>query len=244
MQSKSQLVCLWSGYAFFPLYLLGIVVVAGFIPPPSPVLDGQAIVDLFEQGRTRILFGMLICIVASALFVPWSVAITAQMRRIEDGEFPVFTWVQALSGVAGAVFFILSPLVWAAMAFRTGHDPDVLLILNDFAWLSWLISWPFFFVQEFALGLCVLVCKSRQTIFPRWLAFYAMCSATTMFPVLMVVFFRTGPFAWTGLFGIYLPLSLYAIWFHLVTHAVYRGIRDTDPPGLIQGAESGRLHST
>jgi hypothetical protein len=32
MKTRNQLICLGSGYGFFVLYLLGSVVVAGFIP--------------------------------------------------------------------------------------------------------------------------------------------------------------------------------------------------------------------
>ena len=49
MSTRNQLVCLWSGYAFFIVYLLGIVFVAGFIPPPAPGLSGEAVAAFFAQ---------------------------------------------------------------------------------------------------------------------------------------------------------------------------------------------------
>ena len=49
MTARNQLICLWSGYAFFVLYLLGIVVVAGFIPPPAPSLSGEAVAAFFDS---------------------------------------------------------------------------------------------------------------------------------------------------------------------------------------------------
>ena len=55
MSTRGQLVCLYSGYAFFILYLFGIVVVAGFIPPPAPCWSADAIAAFFGQHRGRIL---------------------------------------------------------------------------------------------------------------------------------------------------------------------------------------------
>ena len=224
MNKRGQFLCLYSGYAFFVLYLLGIVVVAGFIPPPAPSWSAEATAAFFDERRGRILVGMSICAFASALYLPWGVAVLGQMLRIEKSRFPALSAVQAISAGLGGVFFAISPLVWLAIAYRSGHASDTVGILNDFAWISWIVSWPFFFVQAGALGFCVLLYPS--SVIPRWVGYLSVWFAVCMFPASAIVFFYDGPLAWNGVFSLYLPLSIFATWYNVVTYYLLKAIKD------------------
>ncbi len=223
MNARVQSICLWSGYSFFVLYLVGIVFVAGFIPPPAPSWSGAAIAAFFTERQMRILFGMSICAVASALYVPWGVSIFGEMLHMERARFAPLSVVQVISAGLGAAFFAISPLMWLTLAFRVGHSSDAIWILNDFAWISWIVSWPFFGVQAAALGLCVLMHPTAAL--PRWTGYFSIWFAVSMFPASLIVFFHQGPFAWNGIFGIYLPLGMFAIWYNVVSLYLRRAIK-------------------
>lgn len=223
MNARIRTLCLWSGYSFFVLYLLGIVVVARFIPPPAPSWSDAAIAAFFGEHQLRILVGMSICAFASALYVPWGVAIFGEMLRMEKTRFAPLSVLQVLSAGLGAVFFAISPLMWLTLAFRTGHASDSVWILNDFAWISWIASWPFFFVQAGALGLCLLTYPAPTV--PRWVGYFSIWFAVSMFPASLVVFFYDGPFAWNGVFGLYLPLCMFAVWYQVVTYYLWRSLK-------------------
>lgn len=122
------------------------------------------------------------------------------------------------------MFFAISPLVWLAMAYRSGHASDSIGLLNDFAWISWIVSWPFFFVQAAALGLCILM--NRSSVLPSWVGYLSVWFALSMFPASAIVFFYTGPLAWNGIFGLYLPLAVFAIWYNVVTYYLLRAVKD------------------
>ncbi len=223
MNTRSQSICLHSGYGFFVFYLVGIVAVARFIPPPAPSWSDDAVAAFFHDHHGRILVGMSICAAASALYVPWGVAICGQMLRIEAGRFPALTVVQGISAAIGAVFFAISPYMWLTVAYRAGHSGDTMVALNDFAWISWIVSWPFFFVQAGAFGLTVLM--HRSPVIPRWVGYLSLWFAFSMFPASAIVFFYHGPLAWNGVFALYLPLTLFALWYNVVSFWVLRGIR-------------------
>ncbi len=231
MNTRNQSLCLWAGYAFFVFYLLGIVVVAGFIPPPAPSWGDAAVAAFFHNRHGRILVGMSICAVASALYVPWGVALFAQMQRVEVGRFPALSVVQGISAGIGAVFFAISPFLWLTIAYRAGHSGDVVVALNDFAWISWIVSWPFFFIQAGAFGLTVLLYP--KLVIPRWVGYLSLWFAFSMFPASAIVFFYHGPLAWNGVFALYLPLTLFALWYNVASFWVLRAIRqeaETDVP--------------
>jgi hypothetical protein len=223
MSARIQSICLWSGYSFFVLYLVGIVAVAGFIPPPAPGWSSDAITAFFAERQLRVLVGMSICAFASALYVPWGVAIFGEMLSMERTRYAPLSMIQVISAGLGAVFFAISPLLWLTLAFRVGHSGDSIWILNDFAWISWIVSWPFFFVQAGALGLCVLA--YRASAIPRWVGYFSIWFAVSMFPASLIVFFYHGPFAWNGVFGLYLPLCMFATWYQVVTFYLRRSIR-------------------
>lgn len=223
MTTKNQLICLSSGYAFFVLYLLGLVPVAGFIPPPAPDWGDSIVAAYFHDRHLRILAGMSICAVASALYVPWGVAIAGQMLRMEKGRFPALTAVQGISAGVGAVFFGLSPFLWLTIAYRAGHSGDIMVALNDFAWISWIVSWPFFFIQAGAFGLSLLMYPT--VVIPRWVGYLSLWFAFSMFPASAIVFFYHGPLAWNGVFALYLPLALFALWYNVTAFWLLRAIQ-------------------
>ena len=145
------------------------------------------------------------------------------MLRIERSQFPALSILQAISAGLGAVFFAISPLVWLAIAYRSGHASDTVGILNDFAWISWIVSWPFFFVQAGALGLCVLMFGG--SVIPRWVGYLSVWFAVSMFPASAIVFFYDGPLAWNGVFGLYLPLAIFAAWYNVLSYYLLKAIR-------------------
>ena len=222
MNTRIEKACLWSGYAFFVLYLLGIVVFAGFIPPPAPSWSGQAIADFFGQHQFRILVGMTICAFASVLYLPWGVSIFGEMLRMERSRFPLLSIIEVISAGLGAVFFAISPIMWLAIAYRTGHAADTVLVLNDFAWISWIVTWPFFALQAGVLGLCIL--GHEEVILPRWSGYFSIWFAVSMIPASLIVFFYHGPLTWNGILGLYLPLSMFAIWYQVMTYYVNKSI--------------------
>lgn len=224
MNTKGQLFCAWTGYAFFPVYLIGFVLFAHFIPIPSPSWDAARITAMFDQNQTGILIGMTLCVVASALLVPWAVAIFNVMSRVE-AKPSVLSYAQLTSGALGVVFFMVPSVIWATMAFRSGHNPDTMLILNDFAWILWVVSWPPFAFQAVCIGLCVLFAKTGQTIIPRWAAYVSLWLGVAMVPAALSVFFKTGPFAWNGLIAVYTPLVMYVIWWHAMMFVLLKAIK-------------------
>jgi MFS family permease len=223
MKTRNQLICLGAGYGFFVLYLLGLVVVAGFIPPPAPDWGDAFVAAYFHSRHLRILAGMSICAVASALYVPWGVVIAGQMLRIEKGRFPALTVVQGISAGIGSAFFAISPFLWLTIAFRAGHSGDIMVALNDFAWISWIVSWPFFFIQAGAFALSLLMYPT--VVIPRWVGYLSLWFAFSMFPASAIVFFHHGPLAWNGVFAFYLPLALFALWYNVTAFWVLRAIR-------------------
>jgi hypothetical protein len=210
MNSTAQRLCTYSGIACIVLFLLGFWVIAGFVPPPSPKLTGEQLVQRFTEDRSRIRFGLIVSLFAAALLASWSAAITVQMKRME-GRGTALAYTNLAVGALFVLEFIFSLVIWQSMTFRT-RDPQLMLAMNDTAWLLFVCITSTPVLQAVVIGLAIFGDKRETPIFPRWAGYLNFWVAVLFLPGTIAVFFKDGPFAWNGLFTWYLPLAMFAIW--------------------------------
>jgi hypothetical protein len=212
MNTRNQLLCAWSGIAFVVVFTIGFWFLANFLPPPSPRATAAEIAALYRQNTLQIRFGMLLMMACSGLISPFVAVIAVQMKRME-GKASVLTYAQLSSGSVGVLFFVLPALTWSITAFRPDRDPQLTLLLNDMGWILFLMPFTSFVVQNICIGLAVLGDKSEQPAFPRWVGFFNFWVSVLFLPGGIITFFKSGPFAWNGLFGFWVPLVVFFIWY-------------------------------
>jgi len=207
-----QRFCAWSGIIFLVLFVAGWGFVAGFFPlPPGPLLTPEEVAAFFLGGATRIRAGLIVAMTAAIFWVPFVAGISEQMSRIQ-GVDPVLVRTQSLGGTAGFCIFMMTIMVWLTATFRDDLDPKIIRLLNDFGWLTFLVTFAPFVAQLVALALAILGDPSPEPVFPRWWAYFTIWAAISFVPAALVVYLKHGPFAWTGLVGFYLPLTLFVSW--------------------------------
>ncbi len=59
----------------------------------------------------------------------------------------------------------------------------------------------------------------------RWVGYFNIWAGLLQIPGAMMPFFKTGPFAWDGLFAFWMPLVVFSLWIYVDTWAVLRAIR-------------------
>ena len=88
-----------------------------------------------------------------------------------------------------------------------------------------------FIVQNFAIGFAILGDQRTHPIFPRWLGFFNLWVAVLFIPRGLLTFFKTGPFAWNGLFVWWIPFLVFFTWyllmFYMLRGVVLRQAEDT-----------------
>lgn len=215
MNIRAQMFCVWSGLGFALLFLVAIWPTADFMPPLAPSLSADAIAEIYRSNTLSIRFGALLMMAASGLMCPFVAVITIQMQRIE-GSPPILSYAQLSAGTLNVVFFILPSLIWTIAAFRPERDPQLTLMLNDFAWIVFLMPFTTFIVQNFVFGITVLSDKRERPIFPRWLGYFNFWVAVLFIPGGLLTFFKLGPFAWNGLFVWWIPFLVFFAWYILM----------------------------
>jgi hypothetical protein len=91
--------------------------------------------------------------------------------------------------------------------------------LFDLSWFFYLGVISTYALQLVLFCIAVLVDDRPQPIFPRWLGYANLWLAMTLVPASFLVFFKTGPLAWNGLFIFWIPVAAVATW--LVLNSVY-----------------------
>jgi hypothetical protein len=223
-RTRLQLLCVWAGPLFFVLYLIGFVGFAGFIPPPKPSLSAVDVGALYDAHRMSIRIGMLIALIASTLLFPFFTVIALQMARIERRQ-PVLAMMQFGGAVLLIVFFGMCSMLWIAASFRPELDIATVRALHDLSWLIFVMVFPAYSLQMACIAVAGFIDPSPRPIFPRWASYFNIWVAFAGMGGGLAVFFKTGPFAWNGLIGFYVPISVFAVWLGIMTYLLHTGIK-------------------
>lgn len=244
MEARVQRVLVWSGPAMVVLWVAAFVFIAGFFPPSEPSASADQIVDLYADHTGMIKLGMVISMAASALLVPWAVALSGQLKRIDGAR--ALADVQMVSCALLSLEFITPIGVWMAAAFRfDGRAPDVTLAMHDLGWILFMtVIWSLE-VQLLAIGAAILIDRRETPVLPRSLGYLSLWVALLIIPAGLVLYFKDGPFAWNGIVGLYIPLTAFTIWVFALTVAVHRAltvqIAEGTEPGTIAAPESAQV---
>ncbi len=217
-----QRLCTWSGIFSVLVFFLGFVL-AGFIPPPSPSLTQIQVVDHYREHAGGIRTGMVITMISGMFFLPMVGVISAQLKRI-TGISPALTYAQIATGAAGSLFFFLAPIIFLLAAYRPDRPPELTYLMNDFAWIMAVLPWPPAFMQCLIIGLAILGDTGTKPVFPRWVSFFNFWVALGFVPGSLLPFFKSGPFAWNGIFVFWLAGSVFGLWFIVTTVMLLKAI--------------------
>ena len=226
MRAIDQRVCAWGGVFCAVLFGIGLLV-AGFVPPPSPLLTAGEVAAYYRVHSAAIRGGMVLGLCGMAGWVAFVGVISAQMRRMRAGsDLPAL--LQLGSGSIGVLTVMLPIMIFATAAFRPERDPALTELLNDLGWLIIIPAFPTFIAQFGAIAMGTLMDRSDQPVFPRWTAYFNLWVALLFTPGALAYFFRSGPFAWNGLFDFWLAGGAFFAWLIVMTPLVLKAIDKDD----------------
>jgi hypothetical protein len=235
--SRVTIVCAWTGPALTLLFAIGLIPLARFFPPPSPGRSAASIADLYTDHLTAVRIGCVVMSIAMALIAPWGVTLAMTMRRTERG-MPVLTAIQLVSVAVCTMCAVMLTMVWGTAAFRPGHlSPDTTRMLNDFAWFLFLFDWAPFTVWVATFGVAVLLDETGTCLYPRWVGYMSLWMAFLFVPAALIIFFKSGAFAFNGVIAMYVPTFMFFLWIMVTSSFMIRSERRAPARG--RSAEIG-----
>ncbi len=224
MNFSMQRVCAWSCIGFAAIFTVGFWLFSGFLPPIRPSDNAQQIAAIYNADGDMIRVGLILSLTGCVSFPLFGGVLAAQTRRIKSAS-PAFAYIQ-IAGAAGATVVIMLALVFMlAAGFRSDAlDPDVVQGLNDVAWIMFIITFPPFLAWCIALAMAIFSDTSENPVFPRWAGYFNIWIPGLFLPPVLLVFFKSGPFAWNGLVTFWVALTDFFVWMIVMFILVLKAI--------------------
>lgn len=226
---RTQLVCLWTAPVVGAVLLIAFVAFPGFLPPMSAELTAGQVADFYADNTALIRFSMLTFNLCAIMLVPFFALIVVQMKRMTS-QSHALAYCYLTAVVSGATIFALADIFYLVAAFRPERSPELLLLLNDLAWITLVAPVGMLVAQNLLLALAVYFDTGRGAtsapVFPRWVGHFAVLTGLAMAPAAAAAVFRTGPLAWDGAISFWLRGGAFAafivVMFFVLRAALHR----------------------
>jgi len=162
--------------------------------------------------------------------IPILMLIVERMRGMAH-RTPVLRY--CVIGVAGAapIAFLTSTVFWLIAAFRPDRSPDLTLLCNDLAWITFTCGVPFLVALCGFLALAIAYDDQDEPVFPPWVARFNVVIAIVLVPAGFAGLTLSGPFAWDGLVSFWVRNIAIAVWI-VVMAAALRQAMERDHPTI------------
>lgn len=217
---KAQWVSLWTGPAVGAVLLIAALAFPGFWPPMSPTMTAGEVASFYADHTALVRFSQATFNLCGIMVLPFFMVIVAQMKRMK-GQSHVFAYCYLTAIVSGATIFALSSIFFLVAAFRPERNPELIMLLNDLAWIVLVAPVGMVVSQFVLLALAVYFDDRTDPVFPRWVGHYALATGIAMVPAAGAAVFQTGPLAWDGLLSFWLRNGAFVA-FILVMFVVLR----------------------
>ena len=131
----AQSVSLWLAVVFGALLLLAFILFPGFFPPMSPGMSASEVASFYARHTTMIRTSMIIFNLCAIMLTPFFMVIVYQMKRMATPT-QVLSYCYLSAAASGATLFAIADLFWLIAAFRPDRDPQLIMLLNDLAWIT------------------------------------------------------------------------------------------------------------
>lgn len=217
---------LWSaacGWAF-PLVLFGGIILAGFLPPPSPGQSAEEVKAMYQDGTDLRRLGFTLLFVGAGIQAPLFVAISQQLDRIPGAK--ALSRLQLMAAALSVLAVLLPSLFFLTAAFDPDRPAEVTKALHDLAMIPFIGNWVPATIQGVAVGLAVLMQRGPTYVLPRWFGYLNLWLAFLFIAGTFVWFFQEGALAWNGAVTFWIVAVTFGLWFNVMAVVLRKAIKE------------------
>jgi len=220
-----ELLLLWTLPVVALVWLSAFLLFPGFVHPMSPTLTAEEVAAFYRdpENLPRIRYGMILFNWFAVGFVPILALVALQIRRMAH-RTPIFSYATLACAAGGPTVFLMANLFWLLAAFRPERDPQLTLLFNDLAWVTFSSQVGFLIAQSVILALAIHLDRQERPVFPRWVAHFNLVVAALLAPAAFVGAAMTGPIAWDGALTFWVRNAAVGVWIVVMAVALRAAI--------------------
>ena len=224
-RADGEVLLLWTLPVLGVLWVSVFLLFPGFVQPMSPALSAEEVAAFYRdpQNLPRIRYSMIVFNWFAVGLIPILALIVLQIRRMAH-RTPIFSYAMIACAAGGPTIFLMADLFWLLAAFRPERDPELTLLFNDLAWVTFSSQVGFLIAQSVILALAIYLDRQPRPVFGRWVAHFNLVVAAALVPAAFVGLATAGPIAWDGLLSFWVRNSAIALWIAVMGVVLGRAI--------------------
>jgi len=212
-RADGEVILLWTLPVVGIIWISVFLLFPGFVHPMSPTMSAEEVAAFYRDpgNLPRIRYSMIVFNWFAVGLIPILALIVLQMRRMAH-RTPIFSYAIIACAAGGPTIFLMADLFWLLAAFRPERDPELILLFNDMAWVTFSSQVGFLIAQSVILALAIFLDRQPRPVFERWVAHFNLLVAVAMVPACFVGLAMEGPIAWDGLLTFWLRNAAVGLW--------------------------------
>jgi hypothetical protein len=227
-QMTGERIIFWTLPAVAIMWIAAFFLFPGFVPPMSPEASASEVATFYSANTARVRYSMILFNWFCVALIPILMLLVERMRGMAH-RTPVLRY--CVIGVAGAapIAFLTATVFWLVAAFRPDRSPDLTLLLNDLAWITFTCGVPFLIALCVFVAVAVFFDQQERPVFPRWVARFNIAIAIALVPAGFAGLTLSGAFAWNGFLSFWVRNIAIALWILVMAVALSQAMeRDRD----------------
>ena len=212
-RSDGEVILLWTLPVLAVIWTSAFLLFPGFVQPMSPTMSAEEVAAFYRdpENLPRIRYSMIVFNWFAVGLIPILALIVLQIRRMAH-RTPIFSYALIACAAGGPTIFLVANLFWLLAAFRPERDPQLTLLLNDLAWVTFSSQVGFLIAQSTILALAIYLDRQARPVFERWVAHFNVLVAALLVPASFVGLAMDGVLAWDGLLTFWVRNVAIAVW--------------------------------
>jgi hypothetical protein len=225
-RADGEWILVWTLPVLGMLWISAFLLFPGFVQPMSPAMSADEVAAFYRNPENlwRIRSSMILFNWFSVGFIPLLALLALQIRRMAH-RTPIFSYGIVACAAGGPTIFLMANLFWLLAAFRPERDPQLTLMFNDLAWVTFSSQVGFLIAQSVILALAIYLDRQQRPVFRPWVAHFNLVVAAVLIPAAFVGAAKTGPIAWDGLLTFWVRNIAVGLWIAVMGVVLGQAIR-------------------
>ena len=223
-------ICGWSGLIYLVGSLLGWAVIAGFIPPPQSDWSPERMAEFYRENNSAIKAGLVITLNFQLFYVFFSIALARLIEEIE-GPRGMLSRLELYCGFTNFIITIAGLFFWLSATFKAEVSTvESIFLSNNMGWMWIETMFVATMMQYVFVGVAAMMDRRKTPLFPKWFPWFSFAAAASMWPVSLIPFLYSGPFAYHGLISLYFVYFMYFAWIGVASYFAGKAINRIGMP--------------